>query len=428
MGMSTVAALQTYLRSWNAAGCLHGVAAVCLADGERVAVAGGMADPGLAVANEPDTVFRIGSLSKSFTAAAVLQQVAQGRLELSDSLERFFPDFPNAAGISLHQLLNHSAGTANFTSAAEYWPTRMRLAHRPQELLDWAHALPPACPPGIAHAYSNTGYLLLAAIVERVADQDFSSYRQQYLLRPLGLERTFVDDGRVILPQAARGLHPGAPWRYAEPMDMSVAWGVYDLASSAGDLCRWLEALQRGEALPARLAALMLDVSALEYAYGFYGEDWVLAGRQLRLAQHFGDVNGFFSFMSVLPGGGGVVVLANAFGSPVERLGRDLARIASGEEWEALPAPGRQQPDEQLFVPGRYESGDGAWLELFYNEHGCYARSPRRYGVPIAYPLTVEAQTPQLARSAVLPETLLIEGGTLQWRDAEGETRRLRRQ
>ncbi|UGA38549.1 beta-lactamase family protein [Chromobacterium haemolyticum] len=165
------------------------------------------------------------------------------------------------------------------------------------ELLDWAHALPPACPPGIAHAYSNTGYLLLAAIVERVADQDFSSYRQQYLFRPLGLERTFVDDGRVILPQAARGLHPGAPWRYAEPMDMSVAWGVYDLASSAGDLCRWLEALQRGEALPARLASLMLDVSALEYAYGFYGEDWVLAGRQLRLAQHFGDVNGFFSFI-----------------------------------------------------------------------------------------------------------------------------------
>ncbi|MDC6169940.1 serine hydrolase domain-containing protein [Paucibacter sp. XJ19-41] len=422
--MSTEQRVLAHLESWRRRGCLQGSVALFAPDGRVVEASGGLADPAHGIANGAQTRYRIGSLSKSFTAAAVLQLVDAGHLALDTPLARFLPTLPNAREITVLQLLRHRAGLANFTAAPDYWPLRMRLPQQPAELIAWAGALPPVAPPDSGETYSNTGYLLLAAIVEQLAGQDFDSYRRERLFEPLGLSSLVVDDGRRLITDAARGLHHDGSWAYAEPMDMSVAWGVFDLVATAGDIGRWLVALQAGLVLSARSTALMLDVEERDMACGFCVGRWTLAGRERRLAQHFGDVNGFFAYMSVLPGGGAVVVLANAFGLPVERLARELAQLAAGDQPAALLRPSATAP--AVFASGRYRAEDGSVLEILRHGGTVSLRSTRRYGVTMCCPLFRADDAAAAAVSLVLPETLEAStAGCLRWTDAEGRIREL---
>lgn len=195
------------------------------APGGAPAGLGGLADPAHGLPNVATTRFRLGSLSKSFTAAAVLQQVQAGRLALDTPLARFFPRFPWAREITVLHLLQHRAGLSNYTAAPDYWGQRMRLPHSPTQLLDWLHELAPLAPPGALEAYSNGGYVLLAAIVEQLTQRDFASYRRERLFEPLELDSLAADDGRCVLEGAARGRVYDAGWRYAEALDMGLAWG-----------------------------------------------------------------------------------------------------------------------------------------------------------------------------------------------------------
>lgn len=399
-------------------------------DGRLLEASGGLADPAHGLPNAAATRFRIGSLSKSFTAAALLRLVDAGRLDLQAPVARFFPRLPHAAEITPLQLLEHRAGLANYTAQPDYWPMRMRLPHTPAQLIDWLHELAPLRPPGERVAYSNTAYVLLAAIVERVAEQDFSEFRRRELFEPLGLSSLAADDGRCLLAGAARGLHHDGRWSYAEPMDMSVAWGAFDLVANAGDLCRWLVGLPR--LLSPASADLMLDVSQRELSCGLAAEHWMLGGQPRRVAGHFSDVNGFFAQMARLPQGGAVAVLFNAFGLPVQRLARELAQLEAGDTVAPLPHGDADPADARHFRPGSYADGQGSELRI---EPGVEpgelrARSRRRYGVEMSCPLRrVGDQGPERALSLVLPEHFeaMPDGQTLRWTDAEGSVRELRR-
>lgn len=428
--------IHAHLDAWRARDCLQGSVALALPGaGPQAApllASGGLADPAHGLPNVATTRFRLGSLSKSFTAAAVLQQVQAGRLALDTPLVRFFPRFPWAREITVLHLLQHRAGLSNYTAAPDYWGQRMRLPHSPTQLLDWLHELAPLAPPGALEAYSNGGYVLLAAIVEQLTQRDFASYRRERLFEPLELDSLAADDGRCVLEGAARGRVYDAGWRYAEALDMGLAWGAFDLVGSALDVLRWLQALDAGRVLAPGGRALMLDVEHRSLACGFSAGHWRLGAQSWRLPQHFGDVNGFFAYMSLLPQGGAVVVLANAFGLPVERLARELAQLSMGEE--GLPLLCAEAPQAQAldpgFAPGHYLAEDGCSLDLLEGGpgQGLLLRSRRRYGLAMRYPLRAAAVADQ-ALSRVLPERLELQiDGSLRWCDAEGQWRRLLRQ
>ncbi|QPF73366.1 beta-lactamase family protein [Roseateles sp. DAIF2] len=219
-------------------------------------------------------------------------------------------------------------------------------------------------------------------------------------------------------------------WSYAEPMDMSVAWGAFDLVANASDLCRWLVGLPR--LLSPVSADLMLDVSQRELSCGLAAERWMMGGRPRRLAGHFGDVNGFFAQMARLPQGSAVAVLFNAFGLPVQRLARELAQLEAGDAVAPLPHGDADPADARHFRPGSYADGQGSELRI---EPGVEpgelrARSRRRYVVEVSCPLRrVGDQGPERALSLVLPEHFeaMPDGQTLRWTDAEGSVRELRR-
>lgn len=438
--------IHAHLDAWRARDCLQGSVALALPGaGPQAApllASGGLADPAHGLPNVATTRFRLGSLSKSFTAAAVLQQVQAGRLALDTPLARFFPRFPWAREITVLHLLQHRAGLSNYTAAPDYWGQRMRLPHSPTQLLDWLHELAPLAPPGALEAYSNGGYVLLAAIVEQLTQRDFASYRRERLFEPLELDSLAADDGRCVLEGAARGRVYDAGWRYAEPLDMGLAWGAFDLVGTARDVLRWLQALDAGRVLAPGGRALMLDVERRSLSCGFAAGYWRLGAQSWRLPQHFGDVNGFFAYVSLLPQGGAVVVLTNAFGLPVERLARELAQLAMGEtgllapEAEAMNPSPRAAACLQTLRPGHYRAEDGCSLDLLDGGPalGLLARSRRRYGLAMRYPLRAAAADSAgdgagrvLAR--VLPECLELQAdGSLRWCDAEGQWRRLLRQ
>lgn len=271
-----MAAVEDVLRSLGD----EGFSGVVLVDtGEQVIVRGvGEADREAGVANGPDTAFDIGSVTKQFTAAAVLRLQMDGRLTVEDTLGDHLPGLPaEKADITLHQLLTHTAGLPDSLGEDDEPVGR-------DEYLDRVARTPLIHPPGGGHSYSNVGYSLLAAVIETVTDDTYEAYLQEALLGPAGMTST-----GYLLPGVPDRLvavgYDGAD-RVGRPRDLGWAqdgphWnlrGNGGLLSTAPDMLRWHRAL---------LGNAVLDAAAKDLLYGrhtpegegadsFYGYGWAL--------------------------------------------------------------------------------------------------------------------------------------------------------
>lgn len=214
----------------------------------------------------PASIFRIGSLTKQFTAAAILLLAQDGRLSVDDPLSRFIADFPRASGITLRMLLNHTSGLGNYTDTASR--RDFLQASRPDydeaALLAAMRATNPlfALEPGMGWAYSNTGYVLLGIVIARVSAMPFGRFMRERLFVPHGLSRTAVDDAAEMVPARASGYTPGsagaAAFDNASFISMTYPGAAGAMRSTADDLCRWHDALLQGRVLnPASLSAMI---------------------------------------------------------------------------------------------------------------------------------------------------------------------------
>ena len=164
----------------------------------------GMADREWAIPNTPDTVFRIGSITKQFTAAAILKLAGAGSLSLDDPAIRYLPELPPAwAPMTIRMLLNHSSGLPNVTALPGYATQLGRIERSPMETVALLYREDLLFPPGSGHEYSNTGYILLAGLIERITGQSFARYLNDAILAPAGLAST-----RTPIPAPSS---PGAP-------------------------------------------------------------------------------------------------------------------------------------------------------------------------------------------------------------------------
>ncbi len=164
----------------------------------------GLANYELQVPITVRTKFRLGSLTKAFTAAAVLQLEEKGLLQLEDPLSRFFPDYPSAEKIKIHHLLTHTSGIPSFTSLKEY--SRFKLnATTPLKTIEFFKPQPLSFEPGTNFAYSNSGYILLTAIIEKVSGRSYADYLRENIFLPLNLLDTTYDDPNLIIRHRALG-------------------------------------------------------------------------------------------------------------------------------------------------------------------------------------------------------------------------------
>lgn len=238
--------------------------------GEPLVIRGyGLANLEHGVPVSEGTVFRIGSVTKQFTAAAILLLAEEGRLTLDDTLDAYFPDFPRAGEVTIRQLLQHTSGIANYTSREGFMADTAPLAHDSARMVAYMAAAPQPYDfdPGTGWSYSNSGYIFLDYIAEAAAGQPLADFLQERIFVALGMDDTRMDIEAEIVAGRAQGYDaaPDAPAGFtnAPHLSLSVAAGAGAIRSTARDLLVWTQALLSGEVLSEESLALMLAPARL---------------------------------------------------------------------------------------------------------------------------------------------------------------------
>jgi CubicO group peptidase (beta-lactamase class C family) len=277
--------------------------------------------------------FRLASLTKPLTATAVLMLVESGQLALDDTVQDLLPGYPaGGAAITLEHLLTHTSGTPEFTELPEWWAIH-RQDTELDEVIDLFRGLPLAFAPGSRWAYSNSGYLLLGAIIEEVSGEGYADFLAGRVLAPLGMSSTTYDaTSRCVIPGMVSG-YSREPRAYVHPEYFSFTHfhAAGGLTSTVDDLARWYAALSSGSLLGAGALrrmwtpALLADGRSTRYGYGW----WVGECRGHRAVEHYGSLPGYANYLLALPDDGilVVVVLSNDDGKlgQIERLAVEIA-------------------------------------------------------------------------------------------------------
>ena len=293
------------------------------------------------------SVCRIGSITKQFTAAAILLLAEDGRLSIDDALAVYLPDFPRARDLPLRRILSHTAGLGNYTEEPlPQFLKDIRADRSTAELVAWMASSKDLqhSEPGTAWRYSNTGYVLLGAVVERASGKGYGDFLNQRIFKPLGLSDTALDHNKDVVPHRAGGysIDVRAPTGFdkASFISMTAPGGAGALRSSAADLCAWHTALLGGKVLkPESLKAMTRPAVlnngelptgpgpggkpvAIRYGFGLEIDD--VPGHHS--VGHNGGIPGFSSVLLSLPDDGvSIAFIRNCDGGPGPAVAPDVA-------------------------------------------------------------------------------------------------------
>src|SRR6185437_11740549 len=280
-------------RDARPSGALHGLGARGARHPRAADRAYGDANLELQAPDTTQTRYRLGSISKQFTAAAILLLQERGLLKVQDPVGRYLPDAPAAwAAITLQNLLTHTSGIPSYSDLPGFDATKARPA-TPAQLVARFRDLPLLFAPGTAWRYSNSNYALLGYLIERISGQSYAQFLQQNIFTPLGMRQSGYDSTTQLIMGRAEGYTPGedhdAPVN-APYIDMSVPYAAGGLYSTTHDLLRWEQALYGMRLLSASSLRQMTTPYMSDYGFGLTIR--TLPGGQL-LYSHGGGIYGF---------------------------------------------------------------------------------------------------------------------------------------
>lgn len=298
----------------------------------------GMANLEHAIPNTPQTKFRLGSTSKPFTALAILQLQEQGLLSIHDSIDRFLPDYPNGHKITLHHILTHTSGIPNFTQLPDYAEFK-GVYSRPENTVKRFKNHPLDFAPGDQFKYSNSGYVLLAHIVEHISKEAFGDFLHKHIFEPLNMLHSACDNHKTILKNRASGYEvENHKVVNCEFIDMSIPTGGGGIYSTVEDLYLFDRGLYTNNIISTASLDLMHNsyVTAPQYSAS-YGYGWFITDDHFKDASrkrigHGGGIYGFKSeFNRYVDEDVVVIVLSNLSITPKEKMAFDLAEIVLTE-------------------------------------------------------------------------------------------------
>ena len=289
----------------------------------------GLADLEADMAANGDTMFRIGSVTKQFTAALILRAVEKGLLTLDDGLERFV-EFPlQGKVVTIRHLLNHSSGIPSYTGLGEEWKKTTPLDISQKDLLAFVAGKPFEFEPGKGFEYNNTGYFLLGMVLEKLHGKTYAQIVHDELCAPLGLTRTRYDSNKELIKNRAQGygVVDGKPAN-DDPLSPNHPYAAGSLLSSGGDLVRWSMALAGGKVVSAANYTAMatpLVVDGRDTHYGFGLMTGSVA--EMPTVMHGGGIHGFNSFLLHVPQHDlHVAVISNSERANSQRLAGAIVR------------------------------------------------------------------------------------------------------
>lgn len=280
----------------------------------------GLADAEWNIPNGPDTKFRLGSITKQFTSVLILQLVEEGKISLDGKLSDYLPYYRQDTGrkVTIHHLLTHGSGIPNYTALPAFESEISRNSYGVEEFIKKFCSGDLEFEPGARFNYSNSGYFILGAVIEKAAGKPYEQVLEERVLRPLGMENSGYDHHQAVLSHRARGYTQSlAGFRNADYLDMSLPYAAGSLYSTVEDLYLWDQALYTDTLLPAKMKELLFKphIKMEPYAYG-YG--WTVgkmtlpqSKREVPFTSHGGGINGFISLIQRLTGERHLIVLLN---------------------------------------------------------------------------------------------------------------------
>jgi CubicO group peptidase (beta-lactamase class C family) len=329
-----VATIDSLAATFLADGPVAGVSVAVVKGRDTILAKGyGLADVENDVPATAKTVYRIGSITKQFTSAAIMRLVDDGKLSLDDTLGKLLPSAaPAWRGVTLRRLLNHTSGIRSYTGIGPRWQRRWREDMSPDTIVGLVRDDTLDFKPGAQWRYNNTGYVLLGMIVERASGKPYATFLQEEFFRPLGLSQTYYCSQKPIIKHRAQGYdRAGRQLVNTEYLSMTQPFSAGALCSTVGDLVAWQRALVGGRVVrPASYTAMstpesLIDGKPITYGYGL----GVSTLAKHRKVSHGGGINGFTTDLAYYPDDTlHVVVLANTSPSNPGRLADQVARVA----------------------------------------------------------------------------------------------------
>src|SRR3984893_14112211 len=315
----------------------------------------GFANLQWAIPHSPSEKFRLGWITKQFTAASILLLLERGKLKVTDPVKQYMHDAPAAWDkITIFNLLTHTSGIPNFTSFPDYEPQEP-FATTPEKLVARFRDKPLDFQPGEKMSYSNSGYVLLGYLIEKISGESYEKFVLENIFTPLGMKDSGYDSNSAIIPHRAAGYVPGPTGpTNAGFIHMTVPLSAGALYSTTEDLLRWEQGLFEKKLLSPSSLQEMTTSFKNDYAFGL--QVHTVNGR--KVIDHGGGIEGFNTTLAYYPDDRlTVIVLGNLNGSAPQEIASKLAAVAHGEK-VVMPSERKEVPvDPKLFkgYVGRYE-------------------------------------------------------------------------
>ncbi|MHB8598029.1 MAG: serine hydrolase [Ktedonobacteraceae bacterium] len=363
-----------------------GVAIAVVKDGKPVHIEGyGVANLEWNCPIRPDTVFCLASITRQFTATAIMLLEREGKLRLDDPITTYLPDYPtHDRTITITHLLNHTSGIKSYTSLDNFMSDISKKDLAPADLLAYFKDLPLEFEPGTRFLYNNSGYHLLGLIIEKIAGMSYEQFIQQHIFQPLDMRHSYYMHNETIIPRRASGYEKTPEgYRQAEYLNMMIPYAAGSLGSTVEDLIRWDAALREerllDEATQERMYTplQLADGRTEEYGFGFR----VTSYEGHRLIGHGGGIPGFHTFLArFVDDKTMIAVLANMPEIDVEKITRKIARHLFD-----LPAIVRTPVTLSSAMldkaVGTYIFADGSPVEIGRDEDRLTLRGPFEYSL-----------------------------------------------
>ncbi len=312
-----------------------------------------------------ETKFNIGSLTKTFTAAAILILNKKGMLNLNDPISKFIKNFPEGNKITIDMLLTHSGGIPAEESFSDF-KEKLFSAITLKEAVNRISKYPLEFEPGTNSVYSNTGYVMLAYIIERASGMTYDQFLHKEIFKPLGMSNTGEDSNLDIVEKRATGYQAGPPPYYvmkAPQLNVSHSIGAASIYSTIEDLFSWLNEIS---------SSRFFVLDSLSYPYGWGKREYF--GR--KAIEQSGIYNGFSGCMLIFPNQDfKIIYLGNIHAClPFQNMKTDLAAILLGEDYK-IPITRKlktftEKADERIL--GRYELKGLSKFDIVQRENGLF--------------------------------------------------------
>ncbi|MHB1328083.1 MAG: serine hydrolase domain-containing protein [Gemmatimonadales bacterium] len=282
------------------------------------------------------SVYRIGSVTKQFTAAAVMQLVEQGKVKLDDPIGKYLPSLPDTwEPATVRQLLNHTSGIPSYTSLGPAWRSRWGEDMSTDTIVALSAGKPLDFPIGTKYAYNNSGYVILGMLIEKVTGRSWGEDLQERFAKPLGLTDTRNCLTETLIPNRGQGYEKAkdSSWVNSPFLSMSQPHAAGAMCSTAGDLVRWNQALHNGKVVSAESYRQMTTpVGPAVRGRGGYGFGLGVDSVAGRLSiSHGGGIPGFITANTWIPSAQlSVTVIANSGSARSGELARQLVNAALG--------------------------------------------------------------------------------------------------